>query len=322
MPACSMPPPLRVYSDGLEALCWLETTPVPAAVPASASQGKVESSDVVVTVEEVRLSFRGGGPLWRGQEVEVLKGINLELRRGATLGLVGESGCGKSTLARVIAGLIPMTAGRVTLLGQDISTLDTAAWQALRRQVQLVFQNPYGALNPRRRIGAIIGDPFRIHGIASGPERKAEVQRLMELVGLNPEHYNRFPSEFSGGQRQRIGIARALALNPALIIYDEPVSALDVSIQAQILNLMRSLQEQLGLTYLFISHDLAVVRHVCDHVAVMEAGRIVEMADTETLYAAPQHPYTRTLLAASVSPPPRHPVAGRRLVTSVATELA
>ncbi len=321
MQVCEMPPPLRVYSDGLESLCWLESAPPAPSVPASASEAKAAAGDVVVRAEGVRLTYGGRG-LTRTGGVEVLKGIDLELHRGATLGLVGESGCGKSTLARVIAGLIPMTAGRVTLLGQDISELDASTWQALRRQVQLVFQNPYGALNPRRRVGAIIGDPFRIHGMASGAERKAEVQRLMELVGLNPEHYNRFPSEFSGGQRQRIGIARALALNPALIIYDEPVSALDVSIQAQILNLMRSLQQQLGLTYLFISHDLAVVRHVCDRVAVMEAGRIVEMADTETLYAAPQHPYTRTLLAASVAPPPRHPVTDRRLVNSVATEPA
>jgi len=322
MPVCNMPPPLRVYSDGLESLCWLETAPAQASVPASARHDKAVSADVVVSAEGVRLTYGGRGPLRNIGGFEVLKGIDLELRRGATLGLVGESGCGKSTLARVIAGLIPMTAGRVSLLGQDISRLDASTWQALRRQVQLVFQNPYGALNPRRRVGAIIGDPFRIHGTASGTERKAEVQRLMDLVGLNPEHYNRFPSEFSGGQRQRIGIARALALNPALIIYDEPVSALDVSIQAQILNLMRSLQQRLGLTYLFISHDLAVVRHVCDQVAVMQAGRIVETADTETLYADPQDPYTRTLLAASVAPPPRQPVAGRHLVNSVAAEVA
>jgi ABC-type dipeptide/oligopeptide/nickel transport system ATPase subunit len=211
----------------------------------------------VVKAEGVRLSYGGGGLLALPPVLEVLKGIDLELRRGETLGLVGESGCGKSTLARIIAGLIPMTGGRVTMLGQDIATLDPAAWRAMRRQVQLVFQNPFGALNPRRRVGAIIGDPFRIHGVAVGADRKREVRRLMEIVGLNPEHYNRFPSEFSGGQRQRIGIARALALNPALIILDEPVSALDVSIQAQVLNLMRSLQKELGLTYLFISHDLA-----------------------------------------------------------------
>ena len=190
-------------------------------------------------------------------------------------------------------------------------------WRSLRKQVQLVFQNPYGALNPRRRIGAIIGDPFRIHGLPKGRTMKAEVQRLMEIVGLNPEHYNRFPSEFSGGQRQRIGIARALALSPSLIICDEPVSALDVSIQAQVLNLMRSLQREFGLTYLFISHDLAVVRHVCDRIAVMSAGQIVESGPAEPLYRNPQHPYTQKLLAASVVPPPTAPAEDRRLVQTV-----
>jgi ABC-type proline/glycine betaine transport system ATPase subunit/uncharacterized membrane protein YjfL (UPF0719 family) len=173
----------------------------------------------------------------------------------------------------------------------------------MRREVQLVFQDPFGSLNPRRRVGSIIGDPFRLHGVAAGDARKDKVRQLMELVGLNPEHYNRFPSEFSGGQRQRIGIARALALNPSLIICDEPVSALDVSIQAQVLNLLRGLQRDLGLTYLFISHDLSVVRHVCNRIAVMQGGKIVELADSETLFAHPQHPYTRTLLAAGKTPP-------------------
>jgi peptide/nickel transport system ATP-binding protein len=318
MPVCAEPPPLRLYSDGLASLCWLETTPPAPVVTAPAALiADRGSGEIVVKAEGVRLSYGGTSMLWRGQSIEVLKGIDLELRRGETLGLVGESGCGKSTLARVIAGLIGMSAGRVSVLGQDLSSLDARQWKALRKQVQLVFQNPYGALNPRRRVGAIIGDPFRIHGLEPGKSRKAEVQRLMELVGLNPEHYNRFPSEFSGGQRQRIGIARALALNPALIIYDEPVSALDVSIQAQILNLMRSLQTQLGLTYLFISHDLAVVRHVCDRIAVMDKGQIVELADSETLYASPQHPYTRTLLAASVAPPPRKAAMGRQLVRTI-----
>lgn len=189
------------------------------------------------------------------------------------------------------------------VLGQDMANLDARAWRDMRRQVQLVFQDPFGSLNPRRRVGAIIGDPFRLHGLAKGEERRQKVRHLMELVGLNPEHYNRFPAEFSGGQRQRIGIARALALNPALIICDEPVSALDVSIQAQVLNLLRQLQRDLGLTYLFISHDLAVVRHVCDRIAVMQGGRIVEMETAERLFADPQHPYTRTLLAATKTLP-------------------
>ncbi|MDO8359874.1 MAG: ABC transporter ATP-binding protein, partial [Devosia sp.] len=325
MPICKQDsPPLRLYNDGIETLCWLESTPPDrtASTTAAVVRNAETSRDIVVRAEGVRLAFGGGGLFSRGYRLEVLKGIDLELRAGETLGLVGESGCGKSTLARVIAGLIPMTGGRVTVMGHDLSQLDARTWQTLRKQVQLVFQNPYGALNPRRRIGAIIGDPYRIHAIASGKARKAEVQRLMELVGLNPEHYNRFPSEFSGGQRQRIGIARALALNPALIIYDEPVSALDVSIQAQILNLMRSLQRELRLTYLFISHDLAVVRHVCNRIAVMQAGQIVEMGEAEAIYSSPQHPYTRALLSASVVPPPRHSVSGRQLVRSIEADAA
>jgi peptide/nickel transport system ATP-binding protein len=323
MPRCSTDaPPLRLFSDGLQSLCWLEQPPreaEPLAAPALATR---PASDVVVRASGVRLSYGLGGLFGRSNGIEVLKGIDLELHRGETLGLVGESGCGKSTFARVIAGLIPMTHGSVSLLGRDLASLDGRAWQAMRREVQMVFQNPFGALNPRRRVGAIIGDPFRIHGLAAGADRRREVRRLMELVGLNPEHYNRFPSEFSGGQRQRIGIARALALNPSLIIYDEPVSALDVSIQAQVLNLMRSLQRELNLTYLFISHDLAVVRHVCDRIAVMQAGQIVELADAETLYRDPQHPYTRTLLAASVHAPPRHPAPERTLVASQLAEVA
>ncbi len=323
MPRCKTEaPPLRVFSDGLQSLCWLEAPPADAAAAVAAVAKAPAANEVVVKAEGVRLTYGGGSLFNPGAGFEVLKGIDLELHRGETLGLVGESGCGKSTFARVLSGLIPMTQGKVSLLGRDLGTLDPRAWQAMRREVQLVFQNPFGALNPRRRVGAIIGDPYRIHGLAAGAERKREVQRLMELVGLNPEHYNRFPSEFSGGQRQRIGIARALALNPSLIIYDEPVSALDVSIQAQVLNLMRSLQRDLDLTYLFISHDLAVVRHVCDRIAVMRAGQIVELADAETLYRAPQHPYTQTLLAASVTTPPRHPAAGRTLVTSLVPEAA
>jgi peptide/nickel transport system ATP-binding protein len=323
LPRCAAEaPPLRVFSDGLQSLCWLEGPPADAAASAAATAKAPAPDEVVVKAEGVRLTYGAGSLFNPGAGFEVLKGIDLELKRGETLGLVGESGCGKSTFARVLAGLIPMTSGKVALLGRDLGSLDPRAWQAMRREVQLVFQNPFGALNPRRRVGAIIGDPFRIHGLAAGAERKREVQRLMELVGLNPEHYNRFPAEFSGGQRQRIGIARALALNPSLIIYDEPVSALDVSIQAQVLNLMRSLQRDLDLTYLFISHDLAVVRHVCDRIAVMQAGQIVELAEAVTLYRAPQHPYTQTLLAASVTTPPRHPAAGRTLVSTHVPEAA
>ena len=318
MPVCTAEaPPLRTYSDGLESLCWLENSSPPVRPPHIGAAGSRAAGDeIVVRTTDVRLSYGGAGLFHRGPGLEVLKGIDLELNRGETLGLVGESGCGKSTLARVIAGLIPATAGQVSLLGHDLGSIDPATWRALRKQVQLVFQNPYGALNPRRRVGAIIGDPFRIHGLPKGRTMKAEVQRLMEIVGLNPEHYNRFPAEFSGGQRQRIGIARALALSPTLIICDEPVSALDVSIQAQVLNLMRSLQREFGLTYLFISHDLAVVRHICDRIAVMSSGQIVETGPAARIYGSPRHPYTQKLLAASVAPPPGKVAEGRRLVST------
>jgi peptide/nickel transport system ATP-binding protein len=312
-------PPLRRYSDDVEALCWLEDT-APAPPPHAGSTARridTQNAPVILKVEDVALSFATGGLFDKQGRFDVLKGINLEVRRGETLGLVGESGCGKSTLARVIAGLIPATSGRVLLGDADMAHLDAAGWRETRRAVQLVFQDPFGSLNPRRRVGAIIGDPFRIHHVASGADRKNRVRELMERVGLNPEHYNRFPSEFSGGQRQRIGIARALALNPGLIIFDEPVSALDVSIQAQVLNLMSKLQRELDLTYLFISHDLAVVRQVCNRIAVMNKGRIVELADAQAIYANPQDDYTRTLLAASVTPPPQHFARSRDLVQTI-----
>ncbi|WP_137150656.1 ABC transporter ATP-binding protein [Devosia sp. FKR38] len=309
-------PPIRRFSDGVQTLCWLEAGPAAPAVRQidDTGRGSHETAPVVLDVRDVELSFPTGGLFGRAGKFQVLKDINLSVRRGETLGLVGESGCGKSTLARVIAGLIAPSSGTVLLDGIEMSSLDPAGWRETRKHVQLVFQDPFGSLNPRRRVGAIIGDPFRIHGVAAGAERKRRVQELMELVGLNPEHYNRFPSEFSGGQRQRIGIARALALNPGLIIFDEPVSALDVSIQAQILNLMRDLQQRLGLTYLFISHDLAVVRQVCDRIAVMDKGQIVELAAAEDIYTRPQHAYTRTLLAASVVPPKPQDSSDRQLV--------
>jgi len=320
MPVCATtPPPLRGYSDRVESLCWLELgtrPPTADAPPSTTPAAQPDTGTPIVVAKDVHLTYRIGSFLGPSRKLEVLKGIDLTVGRGETLGLVGESGCGKSTLARVIAGLTPATSGSVSLLGRDMAGLSPTEWRDMRQRVQMVFQDPFGSLNPRRRVGSIIGDPFRLHHVARGEDRKDKVRALMDLVGLNPEHYNRFPSEFSGGQRQRIGIARALALNPALIICDEPVSALDVSIQAQVLNLLRDLQRKLNLTYLFISHDLSVVRHVCNRIAVMEAGQIVELAETERLFSDPQHPYTRTLLAASKAPPAIGGHTDRHLITS------
>jgi oligopeptide/dipeptide ABC transporter ATP-binding protein len=230
--------------------------------------------------------------------VHAVDGVDLEIFKGETLGLVGETGCGKSTLARVVMRLYDATEGSIEFEGRDITNVKGRDLRELRRNMQMIFQDPFASLNPRKTVGSIIGAPFRLHRTVPRKRIKPEVQQLMELVGLNPEHYNRYPHEFSGGQRQRIGVARSLALRPKLIVCDEPVSALDVSIQAQILNLLEDLQEEFDLTYLFIAHDLSVVKHVSDRVAVMYLGRIVEMAKGITLYKNPKHPYTGALLSA------------------------
>ena len=326
MDICTRVPPLRLFDDGTEALCWKESeerTESRATAEAGEPVAPPGERTAMIEAANVHLSFETGGGM-RGlpKSLHVLKGIDLTLYKGETLGLVGESGCGKSTFARVLAGLIPASSGDVVVEGQKLDALSHADWRAMRKRIQLVFQDPFGSLNPRRRVSSIIGDPFRIHKVCSGAERKRRVQALMERVGLNPEHYNRYPSEFSGGQRQRIGIARALALNPAIIIFDEPVSALDVSIQAQILNLMRHLQQEMGLTYLFISHDLSVVRHVCDRIAVMNKGRIVELGTAEDIYASPRDPYTRELMAASMHEVAAGSLPERRLIDSIGGEAA
>jgi peptide/nickel transport system ATP-binding protein/oligopeptide transport system ATP-binding protein len=247
--------------------------------------------------------------------VHAVDGISFDVMRGETLGIVGETGCGKSTTARLITRLLQPTSGSIRFEGKDISRLSLGKVKPLRKDMQMIFQDPYSSLNPRKTVGSIIAEPYKIHGLKEGKgERRRAVQELMEQVGLNPEHYNRYPHEFSGGQRQRIGVARALALQPKLIIADGPVSALDVSIQAQILNLLRQLQRDLGITLVVIAHDLSVVRHMCDRVAVMYLGKVVELADSDTLYSHPRHPYTGALMSAVPVPDPDLAAARKRQV--------
>jgi oligopeptide transport system ATP-binding protein len=237
--------------------------------------------------------------------VRAVDDVSFAVAEGETLGLVGESGCGKSTLSRSILQLLEPTSGSVRFDGREIVGVKGKELRGLRRQMQMIFQDPYASLNPRKRVSQIVGDPLSLHGVASGEELRQSVRELLDRVGLNPEHYNRYPHEFSGGQRQRIGIARALALRPKLIVADEPVSALDVSIQAQIINLLEDLQGEFGLTYIFVAHDLGVIRHVSDRIAVMYLGKIVEIGPAEEVYSNPIHPYTLTLLSAIPIPDPR-----------------
>ena len=248
--------------------------------------------------------------------VHAVDDVSFDVLSGETIGLVGESGCGKSTLGRCIVRIYDLTDGSIWFEGRDISRVSRRGLRPIRREMQMVFQDPYASLNPRKRVGSIIGTPLRIHGLARGSELKTRVQELLELVGLSPEHYNRYPHEFSGGQRQRIGIARALALQPKLIVCDEPVSALDVSIQAQVLNLLRSLQKDFNLTFVFISHDLSVIRQIADRIAVMYLGHVVELGDSEAIYEHPKHPYTAALLSAVPRPTTAGQAERERIVLS------
>ncbi|CAA9473802.1 MAG: Oligopeptide transport ATP-binding protein OppF [uncultured Solirubrobacteraceae bacterium] len=285
-----------------------ETTGSVAASVAKATDPKAKVGEPLVEVRDLVKHFPlTSGVLLRRNvgAVRAVDGVSFDVRRGETLGLVGESGCGKSTTARLLIRLLDPTSGSIKFDGREIADIRGTELKELRRDVQMIFQDPYSSLNPRKTIGSIIGDPYDIHGLMKGDgERKRAVQNLMDTVGLNPEHYNRYPHEFSGGQRQRIGVARALALKPKMIIADEPVSALDVSIQAQVLNLLRDLQRDLGLTLVFIAHDLSVVRHMCDRVAVMYLGNLVELASSDELFGHPRMPYTGALMSAVPVPDP------------------
>jgi len=271
-----------------------------AAEQAPAAAVRVDPVLLRVSGAYKHFSMTGFG----GLAVRAVDGVDLEIRRGETLGLVGESGCGKSTLARLVTALLPATAGSITFEGQDITKLRGRNLRRIRRKMQMIFQDPFASLDPRMTVGDILQEPLDNFGIGSTRDRRNRVQELLRLVGLNPNFTNRYPHEFSGGQRQRIGIARALAVNPSFIVCDEAVSALDVSIAAQIINLLQDLQREFQLTYLFIAHDLAVVRHLSDRIAVMYLGKVVETADRNDIYARPQHPYTKALLSSIPVPDP------------------
>ncbi|HJX48735.1 MAG TPA: dipeptide ABC transporter ATP-binding protein [Gaiellaceae bacterium] len=254
----------------------------------------LEATELVKHFPVRSTAFRGG----RGEVVHAVDGVSLDVRRGETLGIVGESGCGKSTLGRLLVRLHEPTSGRLLFDGTDITTLSRRELRPFRREMQMIFQDPYASLNPRKRVEQILEDPFRIHRSLGHAETRQRVRALLELVGLSPDHASRYPHEFSGGQRQRIGVARALALNPKLIVADEPVSALDVSIQAQVINLLDDLQDEFDLTYVFIAHDLGVVHHVSDRIAVMYLGVVVEIGPSDALFLSPVHPYSEALLSA------------------------
>jgi len=271
----------------------------------------------LLSLRDLTMHFpvRGGGARGRdGEYVHAVDGVSLDVASGETLGLVGETGCGKSTTARLMTRLLEPTEGEIVYDGTDITHAGQRRLRPLRREVQMIFQDPYSSLNPRRTVGAIVGEPLRVHRIGTKEERRSRVREVLRRVGLNPEHYNRYPHEFSGGQRQRIGIARAIVTNPRLIVADEPVSALDVSLQAQVLNLLQDLRDDLGLTLVFISHDLSVVRHLCDRVAVMYLGKVVELSPSDELYTRPIHPYTEALLSAIPIPDSAARERRRRIV--------
>lgn len=262
--------------------------------------------DIILKVDDLKKHYplsKGFGLRERGS-IKAVDGVSFEVRKGETFGLVGESGCGKTTLGKTILGLTSTTAGTVEFDGQNITNLTSKEMRPVRRNLQVIFQDPYGCLNPRKTVGKIIGEPLLVHEMGSKAERAERVRHLMKVVGLSASHIDRYPHEFSGGQRQRIGIARALALNPKLIICDEPVSALDVSIQSQVLNLLNDLQNEFGLTYIFIAHGLPVVKYISDRIGVMYLGKMVEMSDAEAIYAKPLHPYTQALISAIPVPDP------------------